>query len=128
MTLQKKMQRSGRTATKDLLNKVCAEYNAMVTVKAHRICSNKKSLLYNLLRCPKSLLTLLHEHYDSFKHTESALPLEVLSCDFYVPEVTTRMEQPQYQGSGKALFEEVLQTSEATCTLWATRVIQEGRG
>ena len=125
ISITKRTQRAGRTATRDLLTRVVADFNSLVTVKARRIDAKKKGLLYNLLRCPQGFLDTLHAHYDQFKHTESALPLEVLYNDFYVPGVSTRSEQPQYQGSGKELFQEILCTSEMTCEAWATRAIKD---
>lgn len=50
MDLERRQAKSGaRLATKDLLNKVCAEYNRLVTLKSHRIDQQKKTLCYNML-------------------------------------------------------------------------------
>lgn len=35
-------------ATKDMLNKIAADYNRMVTLKKHRIDGAKKALCYNM--------------------------------------------------------------------------------
>ena len=45
--VEKRMLRS-KSTTKDLLNKVAAEYNKMTTVKNHRIDGPRKKLLFNL--------------------------------------------------------------------------------
>lgn len=39
----------GKAALKDLLGRVCAEYNRLTTIKKHRVDGPKKNLLYNLL-------------------------------------------------------------------------------
>ena len=38
----------GKATLKDLLNKTCAEYNRMTTVKRHRLDGARKNLLFNL--------------------------------------------------------------------------------
>lgn len=124
INIEKRMTRT-RTALKDVLNRVVADFNRLTTNRKHRIDSARKGLIYNLLRCPDQFLQLLHKHYDGYKHSESALPHEILQSDFYVPGVTTRMEQPQYNGNGKDVFQEILQTTEESCLLWALRNVQE---
>lgn len=124
INIERRMSRT-RTALKDVLNRVVADFNRLTTVKKHRIDAGRKSLIYNLLRCPSEFLNALHAHYDQCKHSESALPHEILQHDFFVPGVTTRMEQPQYNGNGRDTFQEVLQTTEESCLLWARRAIQE---
>lgn len=37
-----------KASMKDLLNKTCASYNRMTSIKKHRIDGARKSLLYNL--------------------------------------------------------------------------------
>ncbi|CAK8994487.1 unnamed protein product [Durusdinium trenchii] len=105
INIERRMSRT-RTALKDVLNRVVADFNRLTTVKKHRIDAGRKSLIYNLLRCPSEFLNALHAHYDQCKHSESALPHEILQHDFFVPGVTTRMEQPQYNGNGRDTFQE----------------------
>ena len=45
--VEKRMGR-GKAATRDLLNRTCAEYNKLTTIKKHRIDGPRKALLYNL--------------------------------------------------------------------------------
>ena len=47
IVLERRMGKS-KAALRDLLNRTCAEYNKMTTVKKHRIDGPRKSLLYNL--------------------------------------------------------------------------------
>ena len=47
--MEKRMTKAtGTKALKDHLAKVTADYNRMVTVKKHRIDSQKRSLCYNM--------------------------------------------------------------------------------
>lgn len=57
MELERRQAKSGaRLATKDLLNKCCAEYNRLCTLKSHRIDQAKKTMCYNMrLDCTESL-------------------------------------------------------------------------
>lgn len=48
ISLEKRMGKS-KSTLRDILGKVAASYNSMVTIKRHRIDSNKRSMLYNLL-------------------------------------------------------------------------------
>ena len=48
ISVERRLGRSKATM-KDLLGRVCAEYNKMTTIKKHRIDGARKSLLYNLL-------------------------------------------------------------------------------
>ena len=101
ISIEKRLGR-GSKALKDLLGRVCADFNRLVTVKRHRIDSPRRALIYNLflslttlfnkpvnivsglpiahlnlfdcrLRCPEDLLQLLHRHYDSYKHEHSGI-------------------------------------------------------
>ena len=95
--LEKRMmvKSNASKALKDLLGKVVAEYNRMVTVKKHRIDGPKRALCYNMpliwimwqnhwgsfndltschgirLRAPSELHDLIHKHYDDFRHEAS---------------------------------------------------------
>lgn len=93
----------------------------MVTIKRHRIDSGRKALIYNLLRCPDELKSLLHRHYDSYVAENSAVPHDVLVHDYYVPGSTTRADADKYRG--KSMFAEILKTSEETCMCYFSRVI-----
>ncbi len=48
ISVERRLGRSKAT-TKDLLARVCAQYNRMTTIKKHRVDGARKSLLYNLL-------------------------------------------------------------------------------
>lgn len=122
ISIERRLSRS-RTGLKDVLQRVVAEFNRLISLRRHRIDSQRKSLIYNLLRTPQEFLQVLHRHYDVFKHAESALPLDILHLDFYVPGVTTRMEHSLYVG--KEQFQEILVTTDETCVLWATRAVQD---
>ncbi|CAL1153018.1 unnamed protein product [Cladocopium goreaui] len=108
-----------KASMRDLLNKTCASYNKMTSIKKHRIDGARKSLLYNLLRSPKDFLDLVHRHYDSYPHQQSGLPLEILAQEFWVPGSTVRAECPQYLG--KELFSEILRVTDETACLYAFR-------
>ena len=122
ISIERRMSRT-RTGLKDVLQRVVADYNRLVTKKNHRIDSARNGLIYNLLRAPDQVLQTIHRHYDVHKHCESALPLYILQHDFYVPGVTTSLDQPQY--NGKDIFKEILQTTPETCALWVNRATQD---
>ncbi|CAK9099407.1 Uncharacterized protein SCF082_LOCUS46557 [Durusdinium trenchii] len=65
--LQRRQTHAKNAPLRDILNRVIADYNKMVSVKKHRLDSSKKSLVLNLMRCPSDLMTLLAKHYDSYK-------------------------------------------------------------
>jgi len=47
INVERRMGKS-KASVRDLLNKVCAEYNRLTTIKKHRIDGNRKALLLNL--------------------------------------------------------------------------------
>lgn len=51
---------------KDTLQKVCAEYNRMVSLKTHRIDSNRKAMAYNMLHGWYSMCILFLSYMASF--------------------------------------------------------------
>lgn len=48
IAVEKRLNRNGRGALKDVLGKVIAEYNRFCSNKRHRIDSARRSLIYNL--------------------------------------------------------------------------------
>lgn len=62
------------------LAQVINEYNKEVAVKKWRVDSNKKKLIYALLRCPVEIYELLSCHYDQHKHSQSGLFICRSSC------------------------------------------------
>ena len=48
IAVEKRLNRQGRGALKDILGKVIAEYNKFCSNKRHRIDSTRRSLIYNL--------------------------------------------------------------------------------
>lgn len=55
--------------------------------------------------------------------TLSALPVDVLQQDFWVPGSTSRSESTKFQN--KALFKEILTPDLETCELWITRATED---
>ena len=51
------------------------------------------------------------------------LPLEILALDFWVPEVSTRMETPRFANA--KVFKEILSTSEQTCLVYIKRAVAD---
>ena len=48
INIERRLNGAENKSTKDLLSKMCAEYNKMVTVRAHRIDSARRSMAYNM--------------------------------------------------------------------------------
>lgn len=49
VVLEKQLAKGGASkALKDLIFKVCASYNALCTIRKHRIDTQRKALIYNL--------------------------------------------------------------------------------
>ena len=48
ISLERWQSKGATRPLKDILAKVSADYNRMCTVKRHRVCSSKKSLIYNM--------------------------------------------------------------------------------
>ncbi|CAK9107687.1 Uncharacterized protein SCF082_LOCUS50126 [Durusdinium trenchii] len=114
---------SGSKALREVLGRCVSEYNKMVTKKGHRIDSPLKSLILNMLRTNDNAQQLIHRHYDLYPHTCSALPVDVLQQDFWVPGSTSRSESTKFQN--KALFKEILTPDLETCELWITRATED---
>ncbi|CAK8998217.1 unnamed protein product [Durusdinium trenchii] len=110
-----------RIPLKDAMNKVIADFNRLVTLKRHRVDTARRNLAYNLLRCPAESLTLLHAHYDQFKHEHSALPHEILEKDFYVPNLPVRSDH--YRGSKQ--LQQIMQLTPETVMLFFSRTTQD---
>lgn len=50
------------------------------------------------------------------------MPHDILAADYWVPEVTSRMDDPKFKGND--LFAEILSTSEETAQLYFRRATQ----
>ncbi|CAK9076606.1 Uncharacterized protein SCF082_LOCUS36896, partial [Durusdinium trenchii] len=121
--IEQRMNRGRSQPLKDILGRVTSEYNKMVSIKRHRIDTTRKNLAYNLLRSPSEVMQLVHRHYDTYVHHQSGLPLEILALDFWVPEVSTRMETPRFANA--KVFKEILSTSEQTCLVYIKRAVAD---
>ncbi|CAJ1361462.1 unnamed protein product, partial [Effrenium voratum] len=53
------------------LNHVVGAYNARVSVKRWRVDTNKRKIVWNLMRCPPTFGDKLAKHYDLHKHSVS---------------------------------------------------------
>eukprot|EP00435_Cladocopium_sp_Y103_P023953 s3522_g5.t2 len=122
ITIERRVQQ-GSKPLKDVLGKIVADYNRMVTVRAHRIDTNRRNMAYNLLRAPAEFHQIIHAHYDAYKHSQSGITLDILALDFWVPGSCSRLEAPQYKN--KEVFKEILSVSEASCKLYAERATQD---
>ena len=48
INIEKRMGKT-KSALKDSLSRICADYNKMVTVKRHRLDGQRRQLIYNML-------------------------------------------------------------------------------
>ncbi|CAL1125989.1 unnamed protein product [Cladocopium goreaui] len=124
VNIERRRTRGGAsTALRDVLAKCVGDYNRMVTKKSHRVDTNTKNLCLNMLRTNEKIQNLVHGHYDLYPHTVSALPIDVLQQDWWVPGSTSRADSPRYQG--KNLFKEILTITMDSCELWMTRATED---
>ncbi|CAL1131960.1 unnamed protein product [Cladocopium goreaui] len=121
IALERRLQQ-GSKPLKDILSKMVADYNRMVTVRSHRIDTNRRNMAYNLLRAPPEFHQVVHAHYDVYKHSQSGITLDILALDFWVPGSCARADAPQYKG--KEVFREILEVTEAVSILYVERVTQ----
>lgn len=72
INVEKKLHPS-KTALKDVLGRVVAEYNRMTSVRRHRIDGARRQLVYNLFLNMFGVFGhFLKDHVDNFSQTESS--------------------------------------------------------
>eukprot|EP00435_Cladocopium_sp_Y103_P069260 s569_g33.t1 len=122
--VERRLSRAGASsALKDVVGRCVSEYNKMVTKKAHRIDTEIKKMILNLLRTDDEVQQKIHSHYDLYPHSVSALPMDVLQQDWWVPGSTSRAECARFQG--KDQFREILAPNIETTKLWVERATQD---
>ena len=70
---------------RDLLHKAVQEYNKTCTTKSWKIKEEIRKLVYNLIKCPASLLDIMKQVVDKSKWEHSPFTMDNLEGDYYVP-------------------------------------------
>ena len=100
---------------------------------------------YMRLRAPPEFHQVVHDHYDSYKHSQTeeshgnilrvvgynhyyspfppGITLDILALDFWVPGSCSRADAPQYKG--KEVFREILEVTSAVSILYVERVTKD---